>query len=395
MELRLDAASIRSLRSLVHHRQTPKAHSYPESTPILRLDDLELLVDDGLHADGFVMQALEFAKALHPLRLVGAGAPAAQEQLVAQCIRDKFLERLTALGRSRFGLANKVIGKVKRRIHRPILAYLWAVAKYVTSRTFLGRRAKRNTPFYASKISVLQGGRKTAKLRWRTPPWQPLAAWNRRASRSSPDPRDFERQMARPAQDRAAPVGGRVVDEAGAIQAAGELGQRDLRLDPGERCAEADVHAAAEAEVLIVLAGRVKVVGVAEALRVAAAGGEHEDERRTLGNGDTRDFDIGERRALRQHVDRGFVAQQLLDGAGQQRGRAAQQLQRFGAAEQREHAVSDQVDGRLMSGDEQQDRGGHQFHTGKAAFGAGVVDERGEHVVGGFAPAAVGEVAEV
>src|SRR5260370_573694 len=158
MELRLDAASLRSLRSLVHHRQTPKAHSYPESTPILRLDDLELLVDDGLHADGFVMQALEFAKALHPLRLVGAGAPAAQQQLVAQCLRDKFLERLTALGRSRFGLAKKLIGKFKRRLHTPILPYLWAVAKYVTSRTFLGRRAERNTPFYASKISVLRRG---------------------------------------------------------------------------------------------------------------------------------------------------------------------------------------------------------------------------------------------
>src|SRR5260370_21290074 len=245
MELRLDAASLRSLRSLVHHRQTPKAHSYPESTPILRLDDLELLVDDGLHADGFVMQALEFAKALHPLRLVGAGAPAAQEQLVAQCLRDKFLERLTALGRSRFGLAKKLIGKFKRRLHRPILPYLWAVAKYVTSRTFLGRRAKRNTPFYASKISVLQRGRKTAKLRLRTPPWQPLAAWNRRASRSSPDPRDFERQMARPARDRAAPGGGRGVDEAGGVRAAGGGGQTALALAAGEGGAEGGGQAAA------------------------------------------------------------------------------------------------------------------------------------------------------
>src|SRR6266436_6580811 len=121
------------------------------------------------------------------------------------------------------------------------------------------------------------GGRKTAKFRLRTPLWQSLAAWNRHASQSGPDPGDFQRQMARPAQDRAAPVGGRVLDEAGTIQAADEFGQRNLRLDPGERRPEADMHAAAKAEVLVVLAGRVEAVGVVEALRVAAAGGEHQD----------------------------------------------------------------------------------------------------------------------
>jgi len=87
------------------------------------------------------------------------------------------------------------------------------------------------------------GGRKTTKLRLRTPLWQCLAAWNRRASRSGPDPRDFERQVAGPAQDRATAVGGRILDEAGAVQAADEFGQRDLRLDPGEGRPEADVHA--------------------------------------------------------------------------------------------------------------------------------------------------------
>ena len=95
--------------------------------------------------------------------------------------------------------------------------------------------------------------------------------------------------MAGAAQDRAAPVGGRILEEARAVQAAGEFGQRDLRLDPGERRAEAAVHAAAKAEVLVVSTGRVEVVGVVDPLRVAATGGQHQDERRALGNDDTGD----------------------------------------------------------------------------------------------------------
>src|SRR5258708_37230356 len=63
------------------------------------------------------------------------------------------------------------------------------------------------------------GGRKTIKLRLRTPLWQCLAAWNRRASRSGPDPRDFERQVAGPAQDRATAGGGRGPSERGGAPA--------------------------------------------------------------------------------------------------------------------------------------------------------------------------------
>jgi hypothetical protein len=41
-----------------------------ESTPILRLDNFALPVDDGLHADGFLVQTFELAETPHPLRLV-------------------------------------------------------------------------------------------------------------------------------------------------------------------------------------------------------------------------------------------------------------------------------------------------------------------------------------
>src|SRR5258708_26463008 len=116
---------------------------------------------------------------------------------------------------------------------------------------------------------------------------------------SGPDPSYFDRQVAGAAQDRAAAVRGRILDEAGAVQAADEFGQRDLRLDPGEGRPEADVHAAAKAEVLIILAGRVEEVGVVEALRVAAARGGHPDERRAPCNGGTRNAAVSGRRAPR------------------------------------------------------------------------------------------------
>jgi hypothetical protein len=117
------------------------------------------------------------------------------------------------------------------------------------------------------------------------------------------------------------------------------------------------VHAATEAEVLVVATSRVGVVGVVEPLRVAAAGGERLDERRAFGNGDASDLDIGQRGALCQHLNRWFVAQQFLHrpGASTPTRGAAVPVSRV--AQQGEHTVSDQVDGGLMSGDEQQDRG--------------------------------------
>ncbi len=70
-------------------------------------------------------------------------------------------------------------------------------------------------------------------------------------SLGGPDPCDFQRQVAGATQDRAAPVRGRVLEQARILKAAYQLCQRDLCLDPGERCAEAAMNAAAEAEVQV------------------------------------------------------------------------------------------------------------------------------------------------
>ena len=96
------------------------------------------------------------------------------------------------------------------------------------------------------------------------------------------------------AQDRARPVRRRVGTEPRVAEPAGELGERDLGLQPGQRRAEAVVDAAAEAEVLVVRAVGVEAVGVGEAVGVAVAGGEHERDGEPFGDGGAGDVDVVE-----------------------------------------------------------------------------------------------------
>src|SRR5215470_8409777 len=97
-----------------------------------------------------------------------------------------------------------------------------------------------------------------------------------RQAASGRDAVELDREMARTSQDRARPVLGRVRDESGLLQPARQLRQRDLRLSSGEGSAEAGVDAAAEPEMLVVLAFGIEAIRVAEAVGIAVAGCEHE-----------------------------------------------------------------------------------------------------------------------
>jgi hypothetical protein len=69
--------------------------------------------------------------------------------------------------------------------------------------------------------------------------------------------------------------GRRVDDQPRALDAADELVDGDLRLEPHQESAEAEVDARAVAEVLVVRALEVDVVRVREPARVAVRGGVH------------------------------------------------------------------------------------------------------------------------
>ena len=62
-------------------------------------------------------------------------------------------------------------------------------------------------------------------------------------------------------------------------------------------------------------------------------------------------------------------------------GIVAQRLELLGMAQQRQHAVADQVDRRLVAGDEEEDAGGEQLVLAQLVAGLLGGDEAGEHVV--------------
>jgi hypothetical protein len=69
-------------------------------------------------------------------------------------------------------------------------------------------------------------------------------------------------------------VRGRILHKPRVLEPPRELSERDLRLQPRQRRAETVMEAAAETEVLIVLAIGVELLGGVEAGRVPAPGSE-------------------------------------------------------------------------------------------------------------------------
>src|SRR5881227_2290067 len=84
---------------------------------------------------------------------------------------------------------------------------------------------------------------------------------------SAGDAVDVDEEVAWPSQARAGPVRRRIGDEARVLQPFRQLAQGDLRLQPGQRSAEAVVDPGAETEVLVVPAVRDEAVGLGHVLR--------------------------------------------------------------------------------------------------------------------------------
>src|SRR4029453_13194814 len=95
------------------------------------------------------------------------------------------------------------------------------------------------------------------------------------------------------------PVRGRVLQEPGVLQPAGELGQRDLGLLTREPGAEAVVDAGEEAQMLVVLPLRVESVRIRKAVRVSVGGGQREYDARALRDSDIPDLDVVQCHVLR------------------------------------------------------------------------------------------------
>ncbi len=128
---------------------------------------------------------------------------------------------------------------------------------------------------------------------------------------------------------------------------------------------------------------------------VAAAGGQGEGDRRAAGDGGAGDVDVVKGAPAGQELYRRFVAQQFLDHPDGQVGLAAQALPDLRVAQQGEHAVGDEVDGRFVAGDQQQRGVGHQFFAREPALRTIVGHQLGEHVAATVVTVGVGQLAEV
>src|SRR5947207_9279432 len=90
--------------------------------------------------------------------------------------------------------------------------------------------------------------------------------------------------------------------------------ERDLRLEPRERRAEAVVAAAAEADVLRLALGEdVQRVGIREALRVAIGGAEDHDHRAAATDRLSPQLDVRCGPAVQRPLDGPVEADKLLD----------------------------------------------------------------------------------
>jgi hypothetical protein len=117
------------------------------------------------------------------------------------------------------------------------------------------------------------------------------------------------------AQHGAASVGGWILGQGCGTEVRDQRAERDVGLNAGQWCAIATVDAAAEAEVLVVGAGRVEPVGVAKPLGITVGGGRREYQTCAHGDGGARDVDAGQGSA-RYEVDRRLIAQQFFHRGG-------------------------------------------------------------------------------
>ncbi len=99
----------------------------------------------------------------------------------------------------------------------------------------------------------------------------------------------------------------------------------------------------------------VESVGVGEAPRIPVGRAVHQIDGRAARDGGAGDVDVGQRRSSREELHRRLQPKHLLDGPRNQLRPAAQQLDRPGVAQHGEHAMRDQIDRRVMAGEEQQD----------------------------------------
>ena len=158
--------------------------------------------------------------------------------------------------------------------------------------------------------------------------------------------------------------------------------QARLQLDPRERRADADVDAAAEADVLGgVRAADVEAVGIGEDAWVAV--GRAEEQRDLRAAGDRRRRPTSTPSSSTQRSNSCSGGSQRISSSTARSGHLARHepLPLVAVAQQRADAVAERVHGRLVAGVEQHDDGRDDLVVGEPPAVDARLDERADHVV--------------
>ena len=116
----------------------------------------------------------------------------------------------------------------------------------------------------------------------------------------------------------------------------------DLPLHPGERRADAEVSAVAEAEVRVGMAPDVEALRIGELRRITIGRGEHAHDLLARLDGLAAEVEIGGR-GPHHELERRLVAERLLDGRTGQAGVLVAQAPLIGIAQDVEHAAADRI----------------------------------------------------
>src|SRR5246127_5853202 len=111
-------SEVQTLRG--QQRQTK--HSYPKSTPCLRVDSFGVLFNKTANPSSLLTQMLQFAHMFRPRLFSGLGIG---RQLVSHCFCHKLAERNSPLGRLGLSAPKNGIRHLQCGFHEQRLPYLW------------------------------------------------------------------------------------------------------------------------------------------------------------------------------------------------------------------------------------------------------------------------------
>ena len=169
---------------------------------------------------------------------------------------------------------------------------------------------------------------------------------------------NLKHQTLGPAQRRAPAIGGRVFEKARIGKAARKRKESRLCFEPREGGADAIMRPGAKAKMLVLSPLWIEASGKGKAVWIAICGRKQKNETRPFWDRHARNFNRRQGLAGAE-MDGRVEPQYFIDEARGERFVVPQPLQPFGIAQERQHAIGDEIYRGLVTRD-QKKRGGRE-----------------------------------